>query len=150
MLVRRMVGRKCELLFNLLNFSFIVLMSITQTYLILIALHGFLVSLFGADHFLTSKAASALYISPYLLYYSLKRRMKEMVWVSFSSMIAMFLFTAFVVVFCIKSFDSLRNEQPSSVTDTPLGPSVSGVELLGTFSIMSTFMTLPYVSAPLT
>ena len=29
MLVRRIVGRKCELFFNLLNFSFLMLMAIT-------------------------------------------------------------------------------------------------------------------------
>lgn len=73
-----------------------------------------------------------------------------MAWVSLSNMIAMLLFTTFVLIFSIKSFSPFHNKHPPSETDTPLGPTVSVFQFLGTLSIMSTFMGLPYVAAPLT
>lgn len=110
--VRRILGPKWEIAFNILNFLFLMIMGITQTYLILTAVHGLLVSLFGDNHFLTSKIASAFYISPYLIYYSLKRKIKEMTWVSISNVIAMVLFVLFIIIFCIKSYAPVHSKYP--------------------------------------
>lgn len=91
-------------------------MAITQTYLILTALQGLLISTFGASHFWTSKEASALYVAPYLVYYSLKKRVKEMAWVSISNVVGMLLFVLFVVIFCIKSYGAVHHKYPPAVT----------------------------------
>ncbi len=119
-LVRAVLGRKWEVPFNVINFLLLTIIGLTQTYLIVVALQGCLVSLLGEASLFASKLAAALYICPYLFYYGLRHRVKELRWVSVANILSTILFVIFVVIFSFIAYEPLRARFPFTSFVAPL------------------------------